>query len=326
MMPFVPVLVLAASALLCPALEQNLADQVSLLQAELEKAKAPKAKASELLEDDEPPEPICQQLAGKDGSCERLVPQPADLLRVAPQEESKAKMQAPSVEQPHPQTERPAKSTGSSILGYILDVLVVALALDGLRRWHQAKAEPASEAEGFDSLMKAALAGDAAGCEALLSKQVSIMGSDLWGCTALHAASKGGSVPVVRKLLERGARTDEPDSWDEMPLHVAARAGHGAVCEALLERGAPADAANAQEWTPLVVAADAGHQAVCRLLMGKGATAGNLTGEALPTLLAELLAEAAPSPTDQEELEEESDLMARTEEYWRQEELAESCQ
>mmetsp|Transcript_141630 Transcript_141630/g.440289 ORF Transcript_141630/g.440289 Transcript_141630/m.440289 type:complete len:329 (+) Transcript_141630:78-1064(+) len=325
MAPFQSLLVIAA-VFPCWALKQELPDQVSLLQAELEKAKTPKASTPELVEpEDELSEPICQQLAGKDGSCERLVPESVDLLRAAPQEKAAAKVQASPVEQP--QTQQPAvkaaKSTGSSVLGYFLDVLVVALALDGLRRWHRAKAEQATEAEGWDGLMQAALAGDAARCEKLISKGVGVAGADLWGCTVLHAASKGGSVPAVCKLLACGAKVDEPDSWDDTPLHLAARAGHSSICEQLLEHGAPIDAKNAQEWTPLVVAADAGHEATCRLLLGRGASTSSLEGEAVPKLLVSLLAEAEAERREADE-EEEADFARRAEEeYWLREQAAE---
>jgi len=123
------------------------------------------------------------------------------------------------------------------MLGYILDATVCALVLDGLRRWWQRRAG-GMPPEGWDGLMQAALAGDTKRCEALLDNATPIIGSDLWGCTVLHAASKGGSIPIVKKLLDHGALVDEPDSWDETPLHIAARAGHADVCELLLAHGA----------------------------------------------------------------------------------------
>jgi len=319
-----PLLVFAAAAF-CGAAEQQLADQVSLLQAELERARAPKAQAPVEVEDGGPEETICQQLAGKDGSCERLMPEPTDLLHAAPQEEASATVQAvPEQQQPA----KPVKNAASSALGYVLDVLVVLLIIDGGRRWYKARTEqePEAEAKSWDSLMQAALAGDAARCEKLMGEGVDITGADLWGCTVLHAASKGGSMPVVAKLLERGAKVDETDSWDDTPLHLAARAGHGGICELLLAHGAPIDATNAQDWTPLVVAADADQEAVCRRLLEKGGSAADLKEEALPPLLASLLAEAEEGRRKADE-EEAADFARRIEEeYWQREQAAEDIQ
>lgn len=333
MSPLSSLLVIAFAAFACPALGRGFSDEASLLQAELEKAKAPKAPVVEI-EDGEPPEPICEQLAGKGGSCERLVSEPLDLFGAAAPQEKKKKAQAPPAEQPQPEqaANKPAKSAGSCVLGYVLDALVVVLVIDGLRRWHQGKAERAAEAEPeaehWDSLMQAALAGDEARCEALMSKEASISGADLWGCTVLHAASKGGAAPVVRKLLERGATVDEPDSWDETPLHLAARAGHVSVCELLLAYGAPIDAANAQDWTPLVVGAEAGHEAVCRYLLGQGAGVGDLDESMQPALLVSLIAESGQKAEENDEEEEEEAEFARRveEEYWLREQALEGTE
>jgi len=307
--------VFALSAIQCLAFGQGHSDHTLLLQAELEKVK--------VKGDDSKPEheglkePICQQLAGKDGTCERLAPQPLDVLASAPEQKAPRVELQQQVEQPPAGT---GKSTGTVILGYILDALIVVLVIDGLRRWRQGKVEQASESSSWDALMQAALAGDDARCEALLGKETNIDGADLWGCTLLHAAGKGGSVSVVRQLLERGAKADELDCCKETPLHIAARAGHTAVCKLLLAHGAAIDAVNAQGWTPLVVADDAGQEAVCRFLVDEGASAGDLK-DAMPALPESLLADGKIQgvlQTEEEAEEEAAEFKRRVEEeYWQ---------
>jgi len=307
--------VFALSAIQCLAFGQGHSDHTLLLQAELEKVK--------VKGDDSKPEheglkePICQQLAGKDGTCERLAPQPLDVLASAPEQKAPRVELQQQVEQPPAGT---GKSTGTVILGYILDALIVVLVIDGLRRWRQGKVEQASESSSWDALMQAALAGDDARCEALLGKETNIDGADLWGCTLLHAAGKGGSVSVVRQLLERGAKADELDCCKETPLHIAARAGHTAVCKLLLAHGAAIDAVNAQGWTPLVVADDAGQEAVCRFLVDEGASAGDLK-DAMPALPESLLADGKIQgvlQTEEEAEEEAAEYKRRVEEeYWQ---------
>jgi len=120
--------------------------------------------------------------------------------------------------------------------------------------------------------LQAALQGNVEQCKYYLNMDIDLSKKDIWGCNALHAAAKGGSQAVVRKLLASGLKVDEPDSWDETALHIAARNGHAEVCETLLAFGATLNTRNAQHMTPLLIAGHAGHEAVCRLLVGLGLT------------------------------------------------------
>jgi len=296
-----PCLALGGQPTLLPA-EPALHDSLSLLQTELEKARgAQKVSTSKARDEDLLGEPICRQLAGGGGeACDQAPNQPQKAAVASEAADPRPAEQAPGA--------APAKTAGASVLAYILDALIVGLVLDGLRRWRLRASAANAEPKGWDGLMRAALAGDAARCDALLAKATSIAGSDLWGCTVLHAASKGGSVPVVKKLLEKGALVDEPDSWDETPLHLAARAGHAGVCELLLAHGAPADAANAQDFTPLVVAAEAEREEVCKLLMSRGAGVAGLERSALPRLLVLLLEQIEEQQREEEAAKEPDDL------------------
>eukprot|EP00429_Kryptoperidinium_foliaceum_P086815 CAMPEP_0176193352 /NCGR_PEP_ID=MMETSP0121_2-20121125/5441_1 /TAXON_ID=160619 /ORGANISM="Kryptoperidinium foliaceum, Strain CCMP 1326" /LENGTH=374 /DNA_ID=CAMNT_0017532065 /DNA_START=72 /DNA_END=1197 /DNA_ORIENTATION=+ len=184
----------------------------------------------------------------------------------------------------------------------VLQLLIAAVVLDGARRCGHTKhgrlappaGAPAGSAcpvAGWELFMDTALKGDEAPCAQLLAAPSwSMTREDAWGCTALHAAAKGGAADAARRLLELGARADDRDVWEETPLHLAARAGQTACCEALLDAGAEIDAINAEDQTPLVVAALAGKEATCRALLDRGATAGGLSDSGLPCLLSELIA------------------------------------
>lgn len=195
-----------------------------------------------------------------------------------------------------------AETRDSGVLGYILQLMTLAIVADSMRKLHAQRKEKAQQptevakkgsrpAGDFDDLMKAALAGNSALCKELIDAGTETSGSDMWGCTLLHAAARGGLLPVTKMLLASGARVADLDAWDETPLHLAARAGHIDVCELLLAYGAMVDTKNAQEWTPLVVAADAGQEAVCSFLLGRGAGVAGLEDSALPALLVAKLSE-----------------------------------
>lgn len=141
-------------------------------------------------------------------------------------------------------------------------------------------------------LLDAALAADEASFEMALERvnEERMIKLDSWGCTALHFAAKGGSVQIVKRLLEQDLLVDSEDAWDETPLHIAARAGHIDVCDFLLSAGAKIDTLNAEDRTPLVVAGWAGHKRVCRFLLEKGAGTGGAHVDELPELVSEMLA------------------------------------
>lgn len=146
--------------------------------------------------------------------------------------------------------ERPC---GSKVFAAMLELMTVFVVLHGVRRWIATSAKSAAM-EGSTSkmmqksgasgtaigdplqlAMRAAHGGDGDECLRLLSvvsQGVDLDCQDDCGCTPLHFASKGGSVAVVRRLLELGAFVDSRDAWDETPLHLAASLGHTECCEA----------------------------------------------------------------------------------------------
>ena len=84
----------------------------------------------------------------------------------------------------------------------------------------------------------------------------------------LMLASLKGLLPVVVKLIERGADVNKP-GW--APLHYAATHGHIDVMNILLEKHAYIDAPSPNGSTPLMMAALYGTPAAVKLLLEAGA-------------------------------------------------------
>ena len=84
----------------------------------------------------------------------------------------------------------------------------------------------------------------------------------------LMLASLKGLLPVVVKLIERGADVNKP-GW--APLHYAATRGHIDVMNILLEKHAYIDAASPNGSTPLMMAALYGTPSAVKLLLEAGA-------------------------------------------------------
>jgi len=103
-------------------------------------------------------------------------------------------------------------------------------------------------------LVPAAQNGHLALMERLMGMGLSIAGSK----EILMEAAEGGSVEVVKFLMEKGADPNEKGTHGGTPLHEAARKGHIEVVKLLLDAGASASAK--EEYTgavPLMRAVDA---------------------------------------------------------------------
>jgi hypothetical protein len=82
--------------------------------------------------------------------------------------------------------------------------------------------------------------------------------------TALYKAAKRGDVIAVRRLLSGGSDPNEPSSGDS-PLAAAAARGNTPILRLLLDAGAKAD------WWALRVAAFGNYPEAVRLLLAAGA-------------------------------------------------------
>ena len=86
-------------------------------------------------------------------------------------------------------------------------------------------------------------------------------------------AQYGGYLPVVKLLLQKGARADGSGGGSEIgtPLHAAANGGHIAVTSLLLDHGAETEATDLLGATVLHSAAAGGHMPTVQLLLLAGA-------------------------------------------------------
>lgn len=126
-------------------------------------------------------------------------------------------------------------------------------------------------------IFEAAALGDLARTARLLDENPSLangVAGDGFG--PLGLAAFFDHEPVVRLLLERGARVDaaSANSMRVMPLHSAAAAQSVAIARLLLQHGAPVNARQGGSelgFTPLMEAAFNGQSDMIALLLGYGA-------------------------------------------------------
>ena len=101
------------------------------------------------------------------------------------------------------------------------------------------------------------------------------------GKTPLYKASRNGHLPVVRYLVEQGARKDRANFNGVAPLIVASYKGHTDVVHYLLEQGADKDKPTDRGNSSLHFAVRFGHLDIVMLLLVYGAdlNARNDNGE-----------------------------------------------
>ncbi|MBZ5600561.1 MAG: ankyrin repeat domain-containing protein [Acidobacteriia bacterium] len=121
-------------------------------------------------------------------------------------------------------------------------------------------------------LWQAAFDGNLEGVKAALAQGASVNAKGRGGFSALLAASRNGSLEVVRYLVEHGAEVDERNNArDKTPLLAAAFDGHYDIAEYLIEHGANINVQAVNGWTPLHDAAYIGNFQIVKLLVDHGA-------------------------------------------------------
>ncbi len=121
-------------------------------------------------------------------------------------------------------------------------------------------------------LVRAAEEDDTERAGALLKQHVAPDGAQGDGTTALHWAAYNDDLPLVKLLINAGAKPDARTRLRGLtPLHMAAETGDAALVDALLKAGAQADALNESGTTPLMIAAESGSTAAVATLLAHGA-------------------------------------------------------
>ena len=162
-----------------------------------------------------------------------------------------------------------------------------------------------SGAAGKSDVADAAMRGDKAAVQKLITQKADVNAPQNDGATALHwavyrgdkelvgmlvraganpkAANRQGSTPlwlasingdaaILAGLLEAGADANEKLPLGRTPLMIAARTGNVDAIKTLLDNGADVNAKETQRGTtPLMWAADEGHSAAVQLLIERGA-------------------------------------------------------
>ncbi len=122
---------------------------------------------------------------------------------------------------------------------------------------------------GHDALWYAAAHGSSEAVARLIAAGAPVR--DAEGDSALFAAVRADSVPVLRRLLGAGAAANVTRTDGDTPLMAAAARGQLEAVRALVQAGAAVDRQNPLGDTALIIAARAGQLPVCRALIEAGA-------------------------------------------------------
>lgn len=135
---------------------------------------------------------------------------------------------------------------------------------------NKAKKKPPSSTE-INTLVQACLAGETANALAILKRGAPVDAQDSAGNHALGAASCGGHVELVKKLLDADAPLELKNQIGTTPLWLAAGYGHEGVLDLLIARGADINEGNTTMDTPMLAAAAKRHTGCVERLVAAGA-------------------------------------------------------
>jgi len=116
-------------------------------------------------------------------------------------------------------------------------------------------------------LMMAALRGETEAAAALVARGAAVR-KDGW--TPLHYAATGGSVPIIRMLLDHGAELEARSPNGTTPLMMAAGYGSEEAVDALLAAGADRTVKNQRGWDAVEFARASGRDFLVKRLQAAG--------------------------------------------------------
>lgn len=115
-------------------------------------------------------------------------------------------------------------------------------------------------------IVAAAAAGDPDMVEKYLTQHKHQVNHKAAGKTALHCASVGGHLSVVKVLLGFNPDLEVEDEDGDKPLHLAAYSDEDVIAKLLIDAGAKVNSKNHKEASPMIIAAVKGHTSVLRVL------------------------------------------------------------
>ncbi|HZT43506.1 MAG TPA: ankyrin repeat domain-containing protein [Chthonomonadaceae bacterium] len=124
-----------------------------------------------------------------------------------------------------------------------------------------------------------------------------------WGEEDLRRKPAPDNWPLVKVLLERGAKVNVTDKRGETPILLAVRLDKQQVCHLLIQRGANVNAADIHDWTPLKWAVLMHSTDMVRLLVDNGAhvntvCSSRIPGDMTPLMLAQGIGQDDPTITE----------------------------
>jgi ankyrin repeat protein len=158
----------------------------------------------------------------------------------------------------------------------------------------------ACDAKGFDAFWHACESGSSRSAEFLCSMATA---DKIYpdGSTRLHLASRVGSPPMVRSLIERGAAIRRIDGEGQSCMHHAALSGSLGTALALLSAGEPFDARDSHGRSPLELAILLRHHDIADLLRSchERMELALLTPQAFEPRTAERMGSDGPQESDE---------------------------
>jgi len=125
---------------------------------------------------------------------------------------------------------------------------------------------------GDTRLADAAMQGDKAGVQSLLSRKVDVNVAQGDGSTALHWAAYRDDLEMARLLLQAGASVKATSRLGEYtPLFLAAKNGNAPMIDLLVKAGSDVNAPNSAGTTPLMLAAASGKADAVQVLLDRSA-------------------------------------------------------
>jgi len=169
-----------------------------------------------------------------------------------------------------------------------LSLAAASYQMDVMQELLKAGAKPDLMSTYGSPLTFAAISGNLAGANILLSRGANPNSIRSDGISVLMMAANAGNPTLVAELIKRKANVSTKDDGGETALSFAARGGHAEVGKMLLAAGAKVNDADVEGLTPLMVASMTGHADFVKLLLSKGAkpNAKNAAGQTALVLAA----------------------------------------